>query len=76
MPIQVREPNGSKTIYTDIQVERILDGCATELAMNFDVPAARILGVYGAKLGKTGDQIRQMLRDRIQVESASCEQIV
>ena len=64
-PITTREPNGSKTRYTAEQVQRCLDACRTELAINFDVPAQQILGIYGAKLGMTGEGIGQMLRDSI-----------
>jgi hypothetical protein len=60
----VREPNGSRTIYTAAQVDRIIDACCTELAMNFDVPAMSILGWYGAKLGITAEQLKERLAAR------------
>ena len=30
---------------------QIIEKCKSELAMNFECPSERILGVYGAKLG-------------------------
>lgn len=61
MSITVREPNGSRTVYEDEMVERIIDGCRTELAINFDCPAPQILRVYAAKLGISVDRLKDLL---------------
>lgn len=49
----------------------VIDQCRRELAMNFDCPAAQILRVYGAKLGMTGDEMRQQLEELMPDTEAS-----
>jgi len=43
-----------------------LEECRKELAMNFDRPAYEIVSYWASRIGKTYDEMRQMLR-------ATCE---
>ena len=45
--------------------EQIIDACRKELAMNFECPAERILGFYGAKLGMSSKEMDELLRSLI-----------
>ena len=45
--------------------EQIIDACRKEIAMNFECPAERILGFYGAKLGMSSKEMDELLRSLI-----------
>ncbi len=49
---------------TDAEM-KIVEACKTELAINFDCPAAQILRVYGGKLGLSGKQMGALLRSLV-----------
>ncbi len=42
----------------------LVERCARELAMNFDCPAPRIMGVYAARLGVSVRQLERLLMNR------------
>lgn len=41
---------------------RISRECLSELAMNFDVPAKRIIGFHGARIDKTTAQMAEFIK--------------
>ena len=46
-------------------LQPVIDACRSELAMNFECPAERILGFYGAKLGMSSKEMDELLRSLI-----------
>jgi hypothetical protein len=48
---------------TKSEITAIETRCRFELSTNFECPSARILGVYGAKLGLSGQQMFDRLAE-------------
>jgi len=54
-----------QTMSSRFNMQPVIDACRSELAMNFECPAERILGFYGAKLGMSSKEMDELLRSLI-----------
>ena len=63
---RVRVTNTTNAKGMTMNTATALEECRKELAMNFDRPAYEIVSYWASRIGKTYDEMRQMLR-------ATCE---